>query len=71
MANAPVIFRFGSVVDDTKLTAGQIAVMLARATFGKDGPFSEIHDPKVMRQQQEFLNWTAAVQQFPLKTAFI
>jgi len=30
MPNAPVIFRLGSVVDDTKLTAGEIAVMLAR-----------------------------------------
>ncbi len=30
MANAPVIFRFGSVVDDTKLTAGEIAVMFPR-----------------------------------------
>jgi hypothetical protein len=44
----------------------QTRVSKKPAIFRKNGPFSEIHDPKVMRQQQEFLNWTAAVQQFPL-----
>jgi hypothetical protein len=40
MPNAPVIFRLGSVVDDTKLTAGEIAVISPGATLRKNGPFS-------------------------------